>query len=415
VTAQVSEATASAAPTLDVAVYGIINAGKSSLINALAHRDLRETGPIGGTTGDVATKAWRELRAEVGPFSLRLIDTPGIEEVAGHHRADLATGAAKAADLVLFVTAEDLTAAAIEAVHELNQAGKPLMVALNKSDLLSPDEQAEILASLCSKLDGIVAPDDVVAVAAAPIVREKVEGADGVWHIVTLRGAPEVSDLEDRLLAAISATAPELKALAEASRRVEGALAELPERQARRTRAERVADETAAALAVALAVNPIPAIDLLTGPSGLAILVRRVAHVYGVELDREAVKGLASDLFRGGRVALWGSLAGVGVGGALKFFPGLGHLAGALAQGTSAGLFGHVVGRALIDYFERGQEWGEGGLIALLDQIAAQTDRKALTRGLVARLREQLDRAKPPRWGWWKREAPSENDSKSQI
>ncbi len=393
------------APTkLDVAVYGIINAGKSSLINALAHRQARATGPIGGTTDEVAAEDWRALTADVGPFSLRLIDTPGIEEVAGHHRADLATDAAKQADLVLFVTAEDLTAAALEAVRELHQAGKPLMVALNKTDLLSPEEQTEVLSALRTKLAGTVAGDDVVAVAAAPIVREKVEGPDGTFHVVTLRGEPEVSDLEDRLLAAIAAAAPELKDLAEASRRVAGALKQAPERQAKRARAERVADETAAALAVALAVNPIPALDLLTAPSGLAILVRRVAGVYDVGLNREAVKDLATELFHGGRAVLWGTLVGVGVGGAMKFVPGVGHVAGALTQGTSAGLFGHIVGRALIDYFDRGQDWGEGGLHALLDEIAKRTDRKALTKGLADRLREQLEEVKrSPRWSWKKR------------
>ena len=41
---------------LDVAVYGLINAGKSSLINALAGTSARPTGPIGGTTLDVASR-----------------------------------------------------------------------------------------------------------------------------------------------------------------------------------------------------------------------------------------------------------------------------------------------------------------------------------------------------------------------
>lgn len=49
---------------LEVAVYGIINAGKSSLINALARRDVRPTGPIGGTTRDVTGVEWRVVESE---------------------------------------------------------------------------------------------------------------------------------------------------------------------------------------------------------------------------------------------------------------------------------------------------------------------------------------------------------------
>ena len=44
--------------TLDVAVYGIVNAGKSSLINALVRSPERDAGPIGGTTADVAGVDW---------------------------------------------------------------------------------------------------------------------------------------------------------------------------------------------------------------------------------------------------------------------------------------------------------------------------------------------------------------------
>ena len=57
---------------LEVAVYGIINAGKSSLINALPAEPTAPTGPIGGTTAEVAEVDWRVDRrddptAEVRP------------------------------------------------------------------------------------------------------------------------------------------------------------------------------------------------------------------------------------------------------------------------------------------------------------------------------------------------------------
>ena len=89
-------------------------------------------------------------------------------------------------------------------------------------------------------------------------------------------------------------------------------------------------------------------------------------------------------------MALWGSLATVLVGGALKVVPGLGHLAGALSQGASAGYFGHVVGRALVTYLENGKDWGDGGLVAALDRVAASTDRRAITRGLVDQIKARL-------------------------
>lgn len=388
-----SEPTPPPLPTLDVAIYGIINAGKSSLINALARRDARAAGPIGGTTAETAAEDYRTVEAVVGPYAIRLIDTPGLEEVDGRLHAAVATRAARDADLVLFVTAEDLTATALDAIVALHEIGKPLMVAVNKEDLLDPDEESSILAAIRAKLDGLVPAGHILATAAAPIVRRKVVEADGTSRVETVRDEPRIAALEATLLEAIAAAAPALKELAEASATVEGHLASsASERADRRGRAERVADETSAAWAMAMAVNPIPALDLLAGPGGLAVLVTRVAWVYDARLDRAAARELAAELFRGGRKALWGSLAGVGVGGLLKFIPGLGHVAGSLTQGLSAGLFGHIVGRALVDYFENGRDWGEGGLMATLDRIAARTDRHAVTRGLAATLRDRLRR-----------------------
>jgi small GTP-binding protein len=385
--------TANPSRVVDVAVYGIINAGKSSLINALSRREVASTSPIGGTTTAVAVEPWREVRAEVGPYAVRLIDTPGLEEVGDAVNASLAAAAARQADLILFVTAEDLTATARAALVALRDAGKPLLVAVNKVDLLDPAEREAVLAAVRTRLAGLISAEDVIATAAAPIERERVEGSDGTARTEVRRGVPRIAELEARLIEAIAASAPDLKALNEASERVDRHVVDRDAEIARRrSRAEAVADETSVALALALAINPVPLLDFLTGSGGLAILVRRVAEVYDAKPSAEVMTRLAKELMRSGRARFWGSLTAVGMGGALKFLPGLGHLAGALTQATSAGYVSHIFGRALVHYYENGHDWGDGGLAAALDRIAAATDRRALTRGLVERLKARLDR-----------------------
>ncbi len=380
-------------PRLEVAVYGLINAGKSSLINALARAGHRPTGPIGGTTTEVAEVAWREVEAVVGGFDVRLLDTPGLEEVGDEARADIATGAATRADLVIFVIAEDLTATASAALVRLRDVGKPIVVALNKVDLLTPDEESSILSTIRVRLDGIVPVEDVVAIAAAPIVRER--GADS--KVEARRGEPRVEALVGRLLVAIGESGEDLKELNAVREQVE---AHAPVRDRakaeRRARAERVADETGAALALALAINPVPLLDFLTGPGGLAILVTRVSAVYGESPTADAARSLAAELIRGGRAAFWGSAAAMVAGGAMKILPGVGHVAGALTQGASAGYLSHVLGRALVGYLENGHDWGDGGLVAALERVAARTDRRAITRGLAARIKDRLRSGQSP-------------------
>ncbi len=58
-----------------VAIVGPVNAGKSTLLNALARRDVALVSPVPGTTRDVI-----EVRIDLGGILVTIIDTAGIRE-----------------------------------------------------------------------------------------------------------------------------------------------------------------------------------------------------------------------------------------------------------------------------------------------------------------------------------------------
>jgi hypothetical protein len=382
---------------LEVAVYGLINVGKSSLINALAGRSLQETSPVGGTTRTVTGVPWQTIDTSGTDIDLRLLDTPGLEEIDNEHVAKLSTEAAQKADLVLFVVNEDLTETVLTALLQLHRLGKPIIVALNKVDLLDPGEEEEILKSIRGRLSEIVDPRYVVPIASAPILRERVF-EDGRSRISVRQGDPEIGPLHELLLESLSDSALDLKDLNEIRESIESHAIQREETKAeRRIRAERVADETGIGLAMALAVNPIPLLDFLTGPSGLVILVMRVASVYGERPTYEAARAMAGQLLHGVRLAFWGSMAAVLGGGAMKLLPGVGHLAGALTQGAAAGYLAHILGRGLVDYFENDHNWGDQGIVDALNKIANRTDRKAITQGIVDQLKARLTAKRDPK------------------
>jgi tRNA modification GTPase len=108
------------------ALYGLPNAGKSALFNALSGSDAIVS-DVPGTTRDVLS-----AEIDVG-IRVRLLDAPGDHEATGldGEAVRRSRDAARRADLLLFV----VDAAAAEAAVPLEPRGRPAILVLNKCDL----------------------------------------------------------------------------------------------------------------------------------------------------------------------------------------------------------------------------------------------------------------------------------------
>jgi tRNA modification GTPase len=114
------------------AITGAPNVGKSSLINALAERDVAIVSATPGTTRDAI-----ETRVVLGGVPVTLIDTAGLRDTADPIEAEgvrRALSRAAAADLVITV---------VEAGTPVEPSGDALVVA-NKSDL-HPQQNSDVL------------------------------------------------------------------------------------------------------------------------------------------------------------------------------------------------------------------------------------------------------------------------------
>ncbi len=126
---------------LEIVAFGTISSGKSSLLNALAGRNVFRTNVIGGTTATRSEIPWPAGDRVV------LVDTPGLAEVRGEARASESAAAAKNADLVLFVVDGPLKSYESELLEALAEMEKRIVVCLNKEDWYEATERDELLAA----------------------------------------------------------------------------------------------------------------------------------------------------------------------------------------------------------------------------------------------------------------------------
>jgi len=111
----------------EVAIVGLPNVGKSTLLNALAGRDAALTSEYAGTTRDII-----EVRMDIDGLAVTLLDTAGLRKTDDHVESlgiDLAIRRAKAADMRIFLLEEG---AAIQGVLEPQSDD---VIVFGKSDL----------------------------------------------------------------------------------------------------------------------------------------------------------------------------------------------------------------------------------------------------------------------------------------
>ncbi len=114
-----------------VAVIGPANAGKSSLVNALARREVAIVSPEPGTTRDVI-----EVHLDLGGYAVILSDTAGLREAKGTVEAEgmrRALRRAEEADLVLLLMDGSKTAKTFSFSEKNNK--KQCITVWNKMDL----------------------------------------------------------------------------------------------------------------------------------------------------------------------------------------------------------------------------------------------------------------------------------------
>ena len=268
---------------LHIAAFGRVSTGKSSLLNALIGEDKFAVSPLHGETRHSAIEPWSEIEAG----GVYLIDTPGLDEAGGEAREEMAKEVAERSDLVIFVLDGDITDSERRALKTLVEQGRPVVVALNKRDLYSEPEIAELVDSVRRKTERLVKPENVMAVAAQPRPQTViVRGSDGRETETSRERKPDITQLRLRLweifesegktLAALNASLFAADLSDQVGRRILNARRELGDKLVR---------SYCIAKGIAVAFNPVPVADLFAAAFIDIGMIMHLSRVYGLPLE----------------------------------------------------------------------------------------------------------------------------------
>ncbi len=384
-----------------LAVFGLVSRGKSAVINALLGEDLLETGPINGITQKPRVIQWQPgimdnsaiVTTNVAAAQIELIDTPGLDEIDGQARAEMARDVAARSDLILFVVSGDLTRTEFKALCELRSAQKPLILVFNKIDLYPDRQRNEIYESLANlesfigegnALRQMLSRDEIVLIAANPTpMKVRVERPDGTTSFEWEKMPPQIDELKAKILTILNQEGRSLLALnaltqarSAEERMVENIVA------ARSAEAEALIWKFVRIKSIAVAANPIPGLDWIGGTVSDLLMIRALAELYGFPLTRYEAGRLLTAIVGSSLGMLVGEVAssivlsaGKAVSAITSDGPSLGAYAGVAAvQAGVAGYGAYAVGRAAQVYLERGCTWGHQGANTVIQEVLNQIE-----------------------------------------
>ena len=266
------------------------------MANLLEGKVVSKASPVPGTT-----KA--PVQQSLGPFVL--IDTPGFGEVGGVDRANVAATSAAGADAILLLldAGAGLRQGDADLLKYLQELRRPVVVALNKIDLLGRDYQ-QVVNDASAKLGMMVIP---ISAKKGTNVAEKL--------------VPALVDALPDLAVALGRELPAL----------------------RRSASNRVIRHSAM-LNTAIGAEPIPFIDIPVLLTTQVRLVLRIAAIYGESFTSRHAKELITTIAGG---LAFRYLAQQGA----KLVPagGWAVAAGIAALGTWS------IGQVAVEYFESGK------------------------------------------------------------
>ncbi|PSB32124.1 GTP-binding protein [Chlorogloea sp. CCALA 695] len=403
---------------VQIAAFGMVGRGKSSLLNALLGQKVFETGALHGVTRTAEKAAWKIDEQLIGDSESRtvmvtlpgasnsqveLIDTPGLDEVDGETRALLAKDIAQKTDLILFVIAGDMTKVEHEALSQLRNAGKPILLVFNKIDQYPQADRLAIYHKIRDeRVKELLSPDEIVMAASSPLVAKAIVRPDGSRFVQRSLGIPQIEEMKLKILEILHKEGKALVALNtmlyadDVNDRLVVRKLEIRELSANKLIWRGVMTKS-----LAVSLNPVTVVDLFSGAVIDVTLILTLSKLYGIEMTKTGAIALLQKIALSmGGISASELLTNLGLS-SLKSLLGLSttatggitlgaYMSVAVTQAAVAGVSTYGIGQVAKVYLAKGASWGTESPKAVVSRILESLDEASIMNRIKGEIAAKL-------------------------
>jgi len=358
-----------ASGTIYVALFGNVSTGKSSIIKSLLPEASIDTSVKGGSTQEISRYTWSSMSGD----QLALTDLPGRNEASGS-LDEMANDEAIRAQIVVYVTDSDLSRTQFDDIQALLSFGKPLIVALNKSDRYNHEERQLLKQRFNERMADNARLVFVQSGGREEVVRIDKDGKESA--LIRTRQA-DVNELAQALQSEIDDQSHLLESLRDASVFVLVKQKLDAEKVGfRREKAAAIVKSSTRKAVVGAMASVSPGADIVIQGYLGTRMVKALCELYDSpvkQLDIDKFLDFSQDQMKKS-VPLVLAVAGNG----LKAFPGIGTVAGGLVHAVAYGMIFDALGHSVSKTLEqRGQLKAAPAALTFKEMLTENLDSRA--------------------------------------
>ncbi len=367
----------------NVILFGAGSCGKTSLARGLLKSIVGETSPTIGTT-----KNQNIYKINI-PFlkrNINIIDTPGLFEasIEGERREEKTIKKASKSDLIIFVIDQDLNKYELYLIEQLSKIGKSIIIALNKCDLRSRNQNESIKMNIYKLINEfskdtkiiftVASPQTIASIGSKPIKKEIF--VDKLFNAIidTLdRNGEEL--LADNILFQCNRLGLISKDIINEQRNISS---------------KKIINRYAWITSGVIFITPLPGIDLLATSVINIQMVIEISKMYGANITKERAIELTKSIVK--------ILATLGVvRGGMNMFTNLlstnftTRFITKSVQSITAAWIIRLVGLAFIQYFEKNQSWGDGGIQEIVQNLYEINKREDILKDFLKEALQKIN------------------------